>query len=203
LNLNTILGLNGRKLILASSSPRRKSLFQLAGFEFDVIDSNYDENNEVYTIPEIQALELAQKKAMKVAESISDGIVVGADTIVVLDNEIIGKPEDANHAKAMLKKLSGKTHTVYTGYAILEKPGLQYVNEYDKTKVTFRDLTDKEIEDYVNTGSPLDKAGAYGIQDQGAVFVTKVDGCFYNVMGFPISHFYVSLRDFLKKFNQN
>ena len=203
MNLNKIIGLNGKRIILASSSPRRKALFQLVGFEFDVIASEFDESDEEYAIPEVHVLELARKKAIKVAESIEDGIIVGADTIVVLNNEIIGKPDNAEHARLMLKKLSGRTHIVYTGYAIVEKPTFKCINEYEKTSVTFRDLSENEIDDYIKTGSPLDKAGAYGIQDQGAVFVKKVDGCFYNVMGFPISHFYISLREFLKQLNIN
>ena len=194
-----MIDLNGKRLILASSSPRRAQLLKLIGLEFEIIESKLNERDEVYTVPEVHVLELAEKKARKVAENISDAIIVGADTIVVLNNQMLGKPRTANEARAMLRKLSGKTHTVYTGLAIIDKPSENVISDYERTRVTFRELNDQEIEQYVQTQSPMDKAGAYGIQDQSAVFVTKIDGCFYNVMGFPLAKFYQTLQTFLHR----
>ncbi|MFQ5754436.1 MAG: Maf family protein [bacterium] len=194
-----MLNLNGKRLILASISPRRAALLKLIGLDFEVIDSKFNEQNECYTIPEIHVLEFAQKKALKVAENIKEGIIIGADTIVVLKDKILGKPRNTEEATEMLHQLSGKTHSVYTGFAIVDKPSGNMVSEFERTQVTFRHLEAGEIGRYVQTENPLDKAGAYGIQDKSAIFVDKVNGCFYNVVGFPITKFYVSLRAFLKK----
>lgn len=193
-----MIDLKGKPLILASSSPRRAQLLNLIGFDFKIINSQLNERDEIYTIPEVHVLELAQKKAQKVAENINDGIVVGADTIVVLNGEILGKPISEKDAYKMLRQLSGKTHTVYTGIALVDKPSGNMLSDYERTEVTFREITDDEIARYVATQSPLDKAGAYGIQDQSAVFVTRINGCFYNVMGFPLAKFYLRLQSFLK-----
>ncbi|HEX9652136.1 MAG TPA: Maf family protein [bacterium] len=193
-----LVNLNGKRLILASGSPRRSQLLKLIGLDFEVIDSKVNERDEEYTIPEVHVLELAQKKAQKVAENITDGIIIGADTIVVLDNEILGKPDSATAAQKMLRQLSGQTHRVYTGFALIERPSGTILSDYEQTQVTFREIADDEIAHYVATESPLDKAGAYGIQDQSAVFVSRIDGCFYNVMGFPLAKFYWRLQSFLK-----
>ncbi|RMF64011.1 MAG: septum formation inhibitor Maf [Calditrichaeota bacterium] len=194
-----MIDLDGKRLILASASPRRADLLKLVGLSFDVVESDLDENEETYTVPEVHVLELSQKKARKVAEDIKDGLVVGADTIVVLDGQILGKPRDAEEAKDMLRLLSGKIHTVYTGFSVVDKPSGEAVSEYERTRVTFRELTDAEIADYVASDQPLDKAGAYGIQDRSALFVERIDGCFYNVMGFPLTRFYCTLQKFLPK----
>lgn len=197
MNINTLLNLNGKRLVLASASPRRAYLFELVGFDFEVMVSDVDEDNEEYSMPEVHVLELSQKKAWKVAETIKDGLIVGADTIVVLDTEIFGKPANADEAAQMLRRLSGRTHTVYTGFTIIEMPGGKIASDYDRTDVRFRHLSQQEITEYVKTRNSLDKAGAYGIQDQGALFVSGVNGCFYNVMGFPVTKFYETLRRFL------
>lgn len=192
-----MINLKGKRLILASASPRRAELLELLGLEFEVIESHLDEKNEFYTVPEVHVLELAHKKASKVAENINSGLVVGADTIVVIDDTIIGKPINNTEAQEMLQRLSGRGHTVYTGFAIIEHPSGKAVSEYERTEVFFRDLTKSEIEHYVENDNPLDKAGAYGIQDQSAIFVDRVQGCFYNVVGFPVTKFYVTLKAFL------
>lgn len=188
----------GKKLILASISPRRKNLLRMIGFDFEVVNSQVDEQSEVYTIPEVHVLELAQKKALKVAEKIDGGLIIGADTVVVLNNQILGKPKDAKQAKEILQQLSGKTHEVYTGFAIVEKPSGEMLSEFVKTLVSFRKLADEEIDRYIQSGSPFDKAGGYGIQDQGALFVQKIDGCFYNVMGLPVTKLYQALEKFVR-----
>ncbi len=188
----------GKKLILASISPRRENLLRMIGFDFEVVNSQVDEQSEVYTIPEVHVLELAQKKALKVAEKIDGGLIIGADTVVVLNNQILGKPKDAKQAKEILQQLSGKTHEVYTGFAIVEKPSGEMLSEFVKTLVSFRKLADEEIDRYIQSGSPFDKAGGYGIQDQGALFVQKIDGCFYNVMGLPVTKLYQALEKFVR-----
>ncbi len=198
MNEGSFLNLDGKKLILASASPRRENLLKMIGFDFEMVDSQIDEQSEVYTIPEVHVLELAQKKALKVAEKINSGLIVGADTIVVLNNQILGKPKDAKQAKEILKQLSDRTHTVYTGFTIVDKPSGEMLSEFEKTLVSFRKLVDGEIVRYVQSGSPLDKAGAYGIQDQGALFVEKIDGCFYNVMGLPVTKLYQALGKFIR-----
>ena len=197
MNEGSFLNLNGKKLILASISPRRENLLRMIGFDFEIVDSQVDEQSEVYTIPEVHVLELAQRKVLKVAEKINSGLIIGADTIVVLNNQILGKPKDAKQAKEILKQLSDRTHTVYTGFAIVEKPSGEMLSEYVKTLVSFRELADEEIDRYIQSGSPFDKAGAYGIQDQGALFVEKIDGCFYNVMGLPVTKLYQALGKFI------
>ncbi len=197
MNLNALVGLDGKRLILASASPRRANLMKLVGFDFEVQHSPFQEGDETYTIPEVHVLEVSQKKADAVAENIDDGLVIGADTIVVLQDEILGKPADAADACDMLRRLSGKSHTVFTGFAFVDRPSGRVLSAYEKTEVTFRPVSDAEIEQYVATGNPLDKAGAYGIQDESALFVTAIHGCYYNVMGFPISRVYVALRSFM------
>ncbi|MFQ5605542.1 MAG: Maf family protein [bacterium] len=194
-----MLDLNSKKLYLASKSPRRAQLLKLIGLPFEVIDSHYDESDETYTIPEVQVMELAQKKAVKVAENIKEGLIVGADTVVVLENDILGKPAHADEALKMLLQLSGRTHTVYTGFALVDKPSEMMHSDFQRTRVTFRKIHQHEIEHYIKTDNPLDKAGAYGIQDKSAIFVEKIDGCFYNVVGFPLTKFYLSLSAFLNK----
>ena len=198
MNEGSFLNLDGKKLILASASPRRENLLKMIGFDFERVDSQIDEQSEVYTIPEVHVLELAQKKAFKVAEKINSGLIIGADTIVVLNNIILGKPKDAKQAKEILKQLSDRTHTVYTGFTIVEKPSGGMVSEFEKALVSFRKLEDEEIIRYVQSGSPFDKAGGYGIQDQGALFVEKIDGCFYNVMGLPLTKLYQALGKFIR-----
>lgn len=194
MSIASLLNLNGKRIILASLSPRRAQLLKLLGLQFEVIDSKVDEDKEIYTIPEVHVLELARKKALKVAENIKDGLIIGADTVVVLNNKIYNKPGNAKEAKQMLSELSGNTHVVYTGFAIVEKPSGALVSEYERTQVHFRDLNEDEIEHYVQTEAPMDKAGAYGIQDRSAVFVDRIDGCFYNVVGFPLTKFYRTLK---------
>ena len=156
-----------------------------------------NEDEETFTFPENQVLELSRMKASVVAETAHEGVVVAADTVVAVGDKIFGKPKDAKDARKMLRQLSGRTHEVYTGFTILDTFTYATHNDFEKTEVTFREIDEDEIETYVKTEDPLDKAGAYGIQDQSAVFVTKINGCFYNVVGLPITKFYLRLRGFL------
>lgn len=190
--------LTSKKIILASSSPRRKQLLRQLGLEYEIRENTIEEVFDPAKSPEENVLSLSALKAKIVANSVDDGIVVGADTIVVLDGQILGKPKDTAEAEAMLTLLSGREHRVYTGFTIIEKPSGKSASDVEVTKVRFRELDGEEIKQYVRSGSPLDKAGAYGIQDDfGAVFVEKIEGCFYNVVGFPLAKFYLSLKRFL------
>jgi len=124
---------------------------------------------------------------------VREGLVVGADTVVSLEGEILGKPKDEKEAKSMLMKLSGKTHDVFTGFTLIQI-GSNPLSDVERTSVTFRDLDEWEVDDYVETGGPMDKAGGYGIQDRSGLFVDRIEGCFYNVVGFPLTKFYESLK---------
>ena len=186
-----------KKLVIASISPRRKYLLRQLGLNFEAMESGVKEQFDSTKSPGQNVKDLAIQKARSVASSLDSAIVIGADTTVVLDNRILGKPGDASEAMAMLAALSGRIHEVYTGFALVDRPSDKWICEYERTHVKFRKLSRDEIEEYVRSGSPMDKAGAYGIQDDyGAVFVEKVDGCFYNVVGFPLARFYVAMREF-------
>ena len=185
-------------LILASQSPRRRLLLKQIGFQFAVRPSDVREDLWDHETPEHNAKRIALSKAVEVARNLKRGIVIGADTIVVLGKAILGKPKTKSEARAMLKRLSGRMHTVYTAFALVDVDSNRHVVRIEKTKVWFRKLSTKEIDAYVRSGSPMDKAGAYGIQDDyGAVFVKRVEGCFYNVVGFPLTEFYQTLEQFV------
>lgn len=186
-----------KRLILASQSPRRLHLLNQIGFKVEVIPSSAVESFDVSITPEENAQGLALAKAKDVGARIENGIVIGADTIVVVNGESLGKPTNARDAIAMLEKLSGRMHSVITGFALLDRPSNKFVTGAELTHVTFRSIPRDEIERYVAGGSPMDKAGAYGIQDDyGAVFVSRVEGCFYNVVGFPLARFYTAFQEF-------
>jgi septum formation protein len=187
-----------KTIVLASTSPRRQNLLKQLGLNFIVHPSGIEENLSQVSSPEEYVLTLSRKKAIEVAKNYNDALIISADTIVVLDGEIINKPQDPDEARQMLKKLSGKTHKVYTGFTILDTKTNKIYSDFEVTDVKFRELEDDEIEQYIATGSPFDKAGAYGIQDDyGAVFVERINGCFYNVVGFPLTKFYLAMKKFL------
>jgi septum formation protein len=187
-----------RPLILASQSPRRKILLKQIGLKFRVIPSHVSEALSPNESPGDNAKRIAIDKASEVAARLQKGIVIGADTIVVLDHHVLGKPTSKDDAKRMLKLLSGREHSVYTGFALIDVESKKHVAGVEETKVRFRKLDEKEIVSYIDSGSPMDKAGSYGIQDDfGAVFVEKVNGCFYNVVGFPLARFYSTLQRFI------
>lgn len=185
-----------RSLVLASKSPRRKKLLQLLGLEFAVLPAHIDEGNHNGLPPDELVKTLALEKAQAVAGAIEgESMILGSDTIVVLNGEILGKPTDRQDAFEMLKKLSGNTHIVYTGIAIVLMPENKFNVNAQKTKVRFRKLDDDEIWAYIDTGSPMDKAGSYGIQDDfGAVFVDHIDGCYYNIVGLPLEMLYCEIK---------
>ena len=183
-------------IILASASPRRSELMTLAGFRFDVICADIDEIVPEKALPQEVVMSLALQKAQAVAKDHCKSAVVGSDTVVALDGKILGKPRSEKEAAEMLRSLSGRIHKVYTGVAIV--CGEKVTSFFEETEVEFYPLTDQEILDYVATGEPMDKAGAYGIQGRGAVLVKRINGDYFNVMGLPISKVYRELKDCVK-----
>ena len=174
------------QVILASASPRRLALLQQIGIEATVCPADFDEVSGSAVQAEDVVLANAVGKCQAVVKIKGDSLpVIAADTVVVAEGVILGKPQDAEDAVVMLKQLSGKTHKVLTGIAVSYAG--EMLAEVCETKVVFRDLTDEEIKKYVATGEPLDKAGAYGIQGKGAVLVEKIDGCYNNVVGLPLT----------------
>ena len=174
------------QVILASASPRRLALLQQIGIEATVCPADFDEVSGSAVQAEDVVLSNAVGKCQAVVKIKGDSLpVIAADTVVVAEGVILGKPQDAEDAFEMLKQLSGKTHKVLTGIAVSYAG--EMLAEVCETKVVFRDLTDEEIKKYVATGEPLDKAGAYGIQGKGAILVEKIDGCYNNVVGLPLT----------------
>lgn len=188
------------KVILASASPRRRELLAQIGMDFKVIVSKADENISE-PAPEQLVMKLSNIKAMAVYEehSIEDEatIILGADTVVAFDGKVLGKPKDTQKAKEMLSMLSNNTHQVFTGVTILYKKQGELKSEtfYDKTTVYTYPISDKEIEEYIMTGEPMDKAGSYGIQGIGAKFIKKIDGDYNNVVGLPVSKIYQKIKE--------
>jgi len=177
------------ELILASASPRRQELLRQIGLPFRTVVSNVDEAAIVskdYSTPAEFAKALAYAKAKDVAKQIAQGIVIGADTIVVLNGKILGKPENSAAAREMLLDLQGKTHEVITGLALIKRPSDQSIVECATTHVKFGAVSEQEIDAYLSTGEPFDKAGAYGIQGRAAVFIEGIEGCYSNVVGLPL-----------------
>lgn len=201
IRLNTLLRLP-RPLVLASQSPRRQALMRHVGFDFSVVRPDVDEDSVSTALdPADYVQQLATMKARRGAELVDQpSIVIGSDTTVVLDGAVLNKPLHADDAKRMLRSLSGRTHTVHTGLALVDSAYGRTVATSRATLVTFRDLDDDEIDAYVEGGSPLDKAGAYGIQDDfGAVFVSRVEGCYYTIVGLPLELLYTTLRAFVSR----
>jgi septum formation protein len=182
-------------LILASASPRRRELLTRAGLQFEVRASAIDETPMMGESPEEFARRAARDKALYVAASAPKGVLVlGADTIVVADHEILGKPLDATDAARMLRMLAGITHRVITGVCLVRAPAQVEAIRDETTLVTFRRLDEVEIAEYIASREPFDKAGAYGIQGLASKFVTRVEGCYFNVVGLPVALVYELLK---------
>ncbi len=186
--------------MLASKSPRRKKLLTQLGLIFEIIPSSKEEiitsNN-----PSDIVKELSLQKAVDISQRVGNSLVIGADTIVVKEGAILGKPRDEADAVAMLSNLSGKAHSVFTGVSFVvtneQKEIISRYSFFEETKVWFSTLRDSDIRSYVASGSPMDKAGSYGIQDDwGSVFVERIEGDYYNVVGFPLNRFYRELNKF-------
>lgn len=185
------------KIVLASASPRRRELLSQVGIPFEVVPGDIDEENtELSGTPGQKAEQLARMKAANVAARLESGLVLGADTIVVCDDEIFGKPADEEDARRMLMKLGGREHQVITGIALVDASSGKARTAHEITTVRFSELTGREIDVYIASGEPFDKAGAYAIQGRAAIFVESLDGCYSNVVGLPLRRLYCLLRDF-------
>lgn len=182
-----------KHIILASASPRRKEILELADLKFDVMPSDAQEIT-TKTAPNEVVMELASIKAKDIyKKSEKQSMVVGADTVVAYQGQILGKPADEADAKRMLTMLSGQTHEVYTGVCVIEDGKTKTF--YEETKVTFYEISDEQIDRYIKTGEPMDKAGSYGIQGKAAVFIKGIEGDYYNVVGFPIARFLQEIKN--------
>ncbi len=185
-----------RKIILASTSLRRKELLSKTGLIFEVVTGNYEEDMTLPLQPKELALLLSKGKAQSLASNYHDAIIIGADTFVSYQNQVIGKPYTKEKAKETLQMLRGNCHSIITGFTIIDTKDNRVFSEAVETKVYFKNYTDEEIDDYIATGEPLDKAGAYAIQGLGVKLVEKVEGDYDNVMGLPIENIIKALNDF-------
>jgi septum formation protein len=174
------------RLILASKSPRRRELLKQAGLTFSVIPSNFDESTVALSNPDSYVITLAESKALDISQKHPADWVIGADTIVLIEHKILGKPDSSNEAFDMLQRLSGNTHQVLTGYCICCKKKNKFFSETVKTDVRFKKLNDTEINWYIQTGEPFDKAGGYAIQGVGTFLVSSIKGSYTNVVGLPV-----------------
>lgn len=175
-----------KKIVLASSSPRRKTLLAQIGLKFEIDPSNYEEDMTLDMKPVKLAEFLSLGKAEDVAKRHKNAVVISADTIVALDNEVFGKPHTPEKAKYMLQKMSGRAHSVITGFTIIDTETGKKISKSIETKVYFKKLSKEEIDAYIATGEPLDKGGGYAIQGLAALFVEKIEGDYFNVVGLPI-----------------
>ncbi|MCB5247814.1 MAG: Maf family protein [Candidatus Cloacimonetes bacterium] len=189
--------LHDKKVVLASASPRRKTLLAMLGLTPLIIPARVEEPLSAEK-PYLQAMRHAKNKAQTIAGRMDgETLVIGADTIVVLDGAILGKPADPRQAVEYLSRLSGHTHKVYTGISLCWRKTCQ--TRYERSLVEFAPLSETEIQAYIETGEPFDKAGAYGIQGYGSQFIRRIQGCYFNVMGFPIHLFYKMIEDLFKE----
>jgi septum formation protein len=186
------------RLVLASASPRRAEILHNAGFAFDIVPAHVDETQLPDERAEDYVQRLAKEKARVVMEHLDRGaapvIVIGADTTVVAGGQLLGKPANKEDARRMLRLLSGKTHQVLTGLSLIRSADGREDSHVEITLVSFAELSESEIEDYLATGEPFDKAGAYGIQGIGGRYVTRIEGCYFNVMGLPLHRLWSMLR---------
>ena len=183
------------RLILASASPRRRDLLRNAGIDFEVRPCQIVEEIQLDELPEEFARRAAREKALQVAASAPPGLLVlGADTVVVIDGQTLGKPSDPHDATRMLRLLSGRTHQVHTGICLVRAPTEIEALQHETTLVTFRELDEEEIRQYVESGEPWDKAGGYAIQGLASKFVTRISGCYSNVVGLPVALVYETLK---------
>lgn len=187
---------NIRTIILASASPRKKEIFKKTGLKFKVDESDYEEKLDLGLKPYELARFLSREKARDVARRHRDALVIAADTIVLLRGRLFGKPRNEEQAKEMLRALSGKAHSVITGFTIIDTAGKKEISRSVESKVFFKRLSADEIETYIRSGEPLDKAGAYGVQGLGAVIVKRIEGDFFNVVGLPLNALAESLKEF-------
>lgn len=183
------------RIILASKSPRRKEILENIGLKFEIVVSNADESS-VTKNPALLVTELAYKKAIDVYSSLedkTDTLVIGCDTVVVLGDDILGKPDDKTDAYDMISKLNGKAHTVISGLCLIYNN--KVLSDFDSTKVFFDTLTESEIESYINSSEPYDKAGGYAVQGAFSKYIKKIEGCYHNVVGMPVNLLHNMLKE--------
>lgn len=185
-----------KKMILASSSPRRAELLKQIGLNFEIMVGNVDETPLPGLSPPDLVEYLAEKKATAVAVELNDGIVIAADTVVVWQGQVLGKPRSEDEAFAILSRLQGSVHEVFTGVALINARSGQVLVGHEKTRVFFRAIGEEEICRYVVSGEPLDKAGAYGVQGLAAIFIERLEGCYTNVVGLPLTRLSQMLKEF-------
>jgi len=185
-----------RKVVLASKSPRRKEILERVGLRFEVKASDFNEKTILQADPVEFVETVSREKAKTVAAKYEDAVVIAADTIIVVGGEIIGKPQSPEHAKEILHKLSGRDHLVITGFTIMDSKAKVLITRSVESKVYFKELSDEEIDAYVATGEPMDKAGAYGVQEKAGIFLEKIEDDFFNVVGLPV----LAVTEELKKF---
>jgi septum formation protein len=176
-----------KQLILASQSPRRKQLLKALGIKFAVVENLFAENEHKNGSPQDHVIENALGKAHSVAAKYKNALIIGADTVVVFKRKVLGKPKDNGEAVLFLRMLQGNTHAVYTGLALIDTRKNKRETGFVKTLVTMRTLNEQELNAYLSLINPLDKAGSYAIQGPGSILVEQIDGCYYNVVGFPIA----------------
>ena len=185
-----------RKIILASTSPRRKMLLEKTGLEFEIFPGNYEEDMTLDMEPKELAKFLAKGKAQSVVSKFPDALIIGSDTFLSFEDKVLGKPHTPERAKEMLQMLRGNMHSVLTGYAIIDTKNNNSINDVVETKVYFKNYSDQEIDDYIATGEPLDRAGAYAIQEIGAKLVEKIEGDFDSAVGLPVKNILEALKSF-------
>lgn len=185
-----------KQIILASTPPRRRQLLEQIGLTVKVVPSNFDEKLNPRLKPRSQVELLAQGKAEAIAKDYPDAIVIAADTVIILNDEIIGKPASVDAAKQVLRRYSGKCHSVFTGFCIIDTINKKSVTKSIETLVCFKKLTQKEIDGYAASGEVLDKAGGYGIQGKGAALIERIEGDYFNVVGLPLSVLVEELKRF-------
>ncbi|KKP77953.1 MAG: septum formation protein Maf [Candidatus Moranbacteria bacterium RIFOXYA12_FULL_35_19] len=183
-----------RKIVLASESSRRKALLEQMGLEFEVCESEYEEDMAVMSDPYELVKFLARKKGEDVAKHYEDAIIISGDTFTIFEEKFIGKPKDEEDAKQTLRNFSGKTHEIISGFAIIDTKNKITINDFGKALVKFRDLSEEEIADYVATKEPLSRGGAYGMMELGAVIIESIEGDFYSVIGLPLNKIYPELK---------
>jgi len=191
--------MNKMDIILASASPRRKTILSQIGIRFTIMKSNTVEDFSLNLPPEAFCEHWAREKAKDIAKNHPNSLIIGADTIVVLDKIILGKPQNREQSISMLKSLSGRTHEVLTGVSFIHLDSNFDITFNESTLVSFDTLTNNDILNYIDTYNPYDKAGSYGIQDRFSIHINKITGCYYNVMGFPISKFHRKLKSAIKE----
>ncbi len=185
-----------KKLVLASSSYTRKNILTDASIDFEIDPSDYEEDHTLNLTPEELVIRLSLEKAKDVAKRHGDALVLGADTMVFFENHRLGKPHTPERAKEMLRMLSGKMHPILTGFTLIDTISGKVISKAVETKVFFKDLSEKEIDEYVATGEPLEKAGAYAIQENGHKLIDHVEGSKTNIAGLPIEELEKTLKEF-------